>query len=498
MPDVRVIAGKYRLVAKLSEGGMGSVWSAEHMELNCPAAVKLLDPSFADSPEALSRFKREAQSAASLRSTNIVQILDFGIDDGVPYIAMELLRGQTLAARLADKGHLAPRETAIVLSQVARAVAWAHDMGIIHRDLKPGNIFLSDDAGQTVVKLLDFGIAKPVTNSSHEASMTSTGVIMGTPQYMSPEQASGSRSVDHRTDIWSFGVVAYECIIGKRAFAADTLGGLTLAICSDPLPVPSRIGQVPKGFDEWFARCSHRDPGRRFLSIDEASDILSFVCGLEVHGAVSVPQLYSESPLPVAAAGSSHARSGTGTSTDAPSILTLSSSVARRRRVPKLALFVGLFVTGALLALLFRSGHDSAVRATAVAPASAMVSPGPPALSQPISESRPSSPSGPHDAPLSLDFQQQRAVPIEVAQGASMQVARNSRVSNARPGAATTRKASTNVAETAPTPSSSASAAAPDHAEETPSASPPAASARSKTVEDAIGLKRTSVVTGSR
>jgi eukaryotic-like serine/threonine-protein kinase len=495
MPDVRVIAGKYRLVTKLSEGGMGSVWSAEHLELNCPAAVKLLDRSFADSPEALARFKREAQSAASLRSTNIVQILDFGLDDGVPYIAMELLRGQTLAQRLAEKGLLSPIETATILSQVARAVAWAHDMGIIHRDLKPGNIFLSDDAGQTVVKLLDFGIAKALTNSSMEASMTSTGVIMGTPQYMSPEQASGSKSVDHRTDIWSFGVIAYECVVGKRAFAADTLGSLTLAICSDPLPVPSRVAPVPKGFDEWFARCSHRDPGRRFLSIDEACDILRFVCGLEVHAALSVPKLHSESPPPVAAVGSSNARSGTGSSTDAPSIITLSSSLPRRRRVPKVALFVGLFVTGALLALLFRLGRGSAARATAAPAASAIASVGPPALSQPISDSRLSILSGADDVPLPQDLQKQPAARVEVAQRSLIDVAQD-RAPSGRPSTTTTPSGSSSIAQTAPTPSPTASGA-PPHDSATQSGPMTAGSALTKTVENTFGLKRTNAANGS-
>src|SRR5512142_2352665 len=116
MPDLRVVAGRYRLLNKLSEGGMGSVWRAQHLDLDCPAAVKLLDPRLAESPEALARFKREAQSAASLRSTNIVQILDFGLDNGVPYIAMELLQGQTLAARLASQHRLTPHETAAILS----------------------------------------------------------------------------------------------------------------------------------------------------------------------------------------------------------------------------------------------------------------------------------------------------------------------------------------------------------------------------------------------
>src|SRR5664280_1051154 len=340
MPDDRVIAGKYRLITKLSEGGMGAVWRAEHLELNCPAAVKLLDPAFAESPEAFARFKREAQSAASLRSTNIVQIFDFGLDDGVPYIAMELLRGQSLAERLSEKCPLSPRQTAAIL--------------------KPGNIFLSEDAAENVVKLVDFGIATPLHPDLSDEPVTLTGSIMGTPRYMSPEQASGRRRVDHRTDIWSFGIVGFECLTGCHAFAAETLGGLLLAICTDPLPIPSHIAQVPTGFDEWFARCVHREPGLRFLSIAEAADVLRFVCGLKVSASLAIPQLYSEPPA-VRYAASVPARavrplaySGDISTTDAPSILTLDESLVLRKRRNNWLYLGGLVVAGLLVAAIFR------------------------------------------------------------------------------------------------------------------------------------------------
>ena len=361
MPDDRVIAGKYRLINKLSEGGMGSVWRAEHLELNCDAAVKLLDPAFAESAEAFARFKREAQSAASLRSTNIVQIFDFGLDDGVPYIAMELLRGQSLSERLSQKSPLSPRETGIILTQVAKAVTWAHGMGIVHRDLKPGNIFLSEDAGETVVKLVDFGIAKPLRLELTDAPVTLTGSIMGTPQYMSPEQASGRRTVDHRTDIWSFGIVAFECLTGYHAFSADTLGGLLLAICTDPMPVPSHFAQVPTGFDEWFAHCAHREPSLRFLSIAEAADVLRFVCGLEITSSfAAVPQLYSEPPpMPYTAMAPGHATrlraySGASSTTDAPSILTLAEGALLRKRYQNWYFLGAVFVAALLVVAVVR------------------------------------------------------------------------------------------------------------------------------------------------
>lgn len=263
---------------------MGMVWRAEHVELGTPAAVKLLDPTIAESSDALARFRREAQSAASLRSSNIVQIFDFGVDGDLPYIAMELLQGQSLAERLGTDRALSPEETAAILSQVARATAWAHSRGIVHRDLKPGNIFLSDDAGSTIVKLLDFGIAKPSKFDVPESLVTLEGTIMGTPQYMSPEQASGLRHLDHRTDIWSFGIIAFECLTGQHAFHASTLGGLVLAICVGEMPIPSQVAAVPAGFDEWFARAAHRDIEARFSTMTEAAEQLRAVCGVESPG----------------------------------------------------------------------------------------------------------------------------------------------------------------------------------------------------------------------
>src|SRR6185503_10771840 len=154
---------------------------------------------------------REAQSAAALRSPHVVQILDFGADNGVPYIAMELLDGESLAARIERTRGLSPGETANIIAQVSRAVVKAHEAGIVHRDLKPDNIFVVRNDEEEVAKVLDFGIAKAsnvfgVTTGS----ATRTGAILGTPYYMSPEQAEGNRQVDHRTDLWALGVIAFE------------------------------------------------------------------------------------------------------------------------------------------------------------------------------------------------------------------------------------------------------------------------------------------------
>jgi eukaryotic-like serine/threonine-protein kinase len=277
----RVLAGRYRLISKLGEGGMGSVWRAEHLTLRTQVAIKLIDASIAESSEAVGRFQREAQAAAELRSTHIVQILDYGIDDGTPFIAMELLQGESLSSRLERLGKLSPMSTADVLAQVADALCMAHDIGIVHRDLKPDNIFIVRERNNEVVKVLDFGIAKKVgALSAGSGVKTNTGAMLGTPYYMSPEQALGRTSIDNRTDIWSLGVIAHECLTGQRPFERETLGALLGAICYEPVPTPSQNASVPPGFDEWFARTAARDPDARYSSAEEAALALRTICGL--------------------------------------------------------------------------------------------------------------------------------------------------------------------------------------------------------------------------
>jgi serine/threonine protein kinase len=282
MAEGLTLAGRYRLVTKLGQGGMGSVWRAEHLTLGIPVAIKLIDPAIAQSEEALARFRREAQAAAELRSAHVVHIIDYGVENDKPYIAMELLEGESLAARLERVGRLPPVETATLLSQVARALTRAHQQNIIHRDLKPENIFIVPEGDDEVVKVLDFGIAKKLGLSSTSSGVkTHTGAMLGTPYYMSPEQAKGHASVDHRTDIWSLGIIAYECITGLRPFEAGTLASLLIAICTEPLPTPSQVAPVPKGFDDWFAQVASRDLSVRFQSASEALSRLRVVCGLK-------------------------------------------------------------------------------------------------------------------------------------------------------------------------------------------------------------------------
>ena len=264
----RVIAGRYRLISQLGQGGMGSVWRADHMSLSSPVAIKLIDPEIARRPEMLERFQREAQSSAALRSPHVVQIFDYGVDEGVPYIAMELLEGESLAGRIARLERLPYADTVRVVSHVGRALAKAHEAGVIHRDLKPDNVFLVKNDDKEIAKVLDFGIAKILGNGpgSAKGNSTRTGSLLGTPSYMSPEQAQGTKTIDGRSDLWSLAVIAFECVCGRVPFQSEALGDLLIKICVHPIPVPSSVAPVPPGFDAWWARASNRDPTLRFQS----------------------------------------------------------------------------------------------------------------------------------------------------------------------------------------------------------------------------------------
>jgi len=274
----QVIAKRYRLDAPLGRGGMAAVWRAEHLTLSSSVAIKLVPREHGANDEARARFLLEAQAAAALRGTHVVQILDYGLHhDVVPYIVMELLEGETLAQRLErQRGRLPPSQVYRILTHVARAVSKAHAIGIIHRDLKPENIFLAKNDDEEIAKVLDFGIAK-ITKQVPLLSDTGAGTMLGTPSYMSPEQVHGNRPVDCRTDIWSMGVIAFECVCGRLPFPATARGELVLQICSDPLPIGSDIADVLTEFDRWFERAANRDPDRRFQSAKELVEAFAAV-----------------------------------------------------------------------------------------------------------------------------------------------------------------------------------------------------------------------------
>ncbi len=269
-----VLAGRYRLERQLGKGGMGSVWLAELiLALRSWVAVKLMDPAIAATPEGAERFRREAQAAASLRSAHVVQVLDYGLHETTPYLVMELMQGESLAACLEREKRLTPERTVSIITQVSRALGRAHAADIVHRDLKPDNIFLIREDDQELVKILDFGIAK-TPKSAFGGMETRTGVTMGTPYYMSPEQVEGKRAVDFRTDLWAMAVIACECMTGVRPFDGSTFGELLLNICMRPIAAPSTQGLQLRGFDEWFAKATNRDAEQRFASAQDLASTL--------------------------------------------------------------------------------------------------------------------------------------------------------------------------------------------------------------------------------
>lgn len=295
-----VIAGKYRLVSLLGKGAMGEVWRTEHTTLGAAVAIKLIDvdllgPGNLNNNEVVQRFFREAKAAAALRSPHVVQILDHGYDGRIPYIAMEMLEGETLEQRLDRIRVLPPMMTATVITHVARAIGKAHEAGIVHRDLKPGNVFLVKNDDDEIAKVLDFGIAKiaPGALGAEGGLATRTGSVVGTPCYMSPEQALGNKSIDHRADLWSLGVIAFECICGVRPFDSEALGDLIVQICARPLPIPSEVVAasgvpLPDNFDAWFAKACSREPNERFQSARELAESLRFLLSPEGSGLISL------------------------------------------------------------------------------------------------------------------------------------------------------------------------------------------------------------------
>jgi eukaryotic-like serine/threonine-protein kinase len=299
-----VLGGKYRLVREIGRGGMGVVWVADSFTLGGAAvAVKIMTAPATE--RARERWKREVCIVASLRSQHVVQVFDQGVDDitGDLYMVMELLEGDSLGQRLQYQGVLTPGEVMLLVEDVGRALARAHSAGVIHRDLKPDNIFLVENDGKPIYKVLDFGLAKSFEAAIDNRALTVPGNAIGTPRYMSLEQLQSSSKLDHRADLWSLAVVAFECLVGQPPFPARDIASLTLMLWNEERPRPSGFADVPAGFDEWFARATHRDINQRFQSIEEFVDALAAVCGPSSQQLPVLPR-ERERPRPVPAAAS--------------------------------------------------------------------------------------------------------------------------------------------------------------------------------------------------
>ena len=256
----------YTIEGEIGRGGMGVVYRARDERLQRRVAVKVLPPELAFSREIRERFTREAQTAAKLAHPHIVPIHDVGEGKGIVYFVMGLIEGESLAARIRRRGRVPAEETRRIMKETADALSAAHGQGVIHRDIKPDNILLEGTRGRVMVT--DFGIAKAMSGTSN-ATLTSAGMAIGTPSYMSPEQAAGERDIDGRSDLYSLGVVAFQMLSGELPFNAPTVAGILMKHITEPAPLlHEKYPDIPEDLSLAVARCLEKDPTNRWPSAD--------------------------------------------------------------------------------------------------------------------------------------------------------------------------------------------------------------------------------------
>jgi serine/threonine protein kinase len=305
-----VVGGRYRLDRLLGEGGMGMVWAATQKTTLQPVALKFLKGDYGHSEATRRRFEREARAAARVKHPNVVKINEvLELEDGSPVIVMELLVGESL-------GQVLEREKKLTLTRLARellpavsAVGTAHSLGIVHRDLKPDNIFLAQESGHSVVKVLDFGIAKLTAtegDAAKTAGLTGTGSMLGTPFYMSPEQAFGEKDVDHRADVWALGIIFYQCLSGLLPTRADNMGQILKIIVTQGIPPLASVAPgVPQDVAELIGRMLSRDKAARPRDLREVYNVLRRYGDVDVKsfdGAIA-PPAGSDGSLPPTGSG---------------------------------------------------------------------------------------------------------------------------------------------------------------------------------------------------
>ena len=274
--SLRVIDGKYEVLRPIGEGGMGVVYEARHTKTARRVALKeIVGDATRKDAQLLERFQREVRATGAIETAHIALVLDSGSDPetGHPYLVMELLRGEDLKQVLSRTGALSQDIALRIAAQACVGLVRAHEAGVIHRDIKPANLFLARRDDEVTVKLLDFGIArvKDELTTPENRALTSTGLMLGTPLYMSPEQITGSKSLDHRTDVWSLGVVLYESLTGRTPHHdVETMGGLMVAICSrPPRPVSEVAPHVRRSISAIVKKALEVEPGNRYRTAEE-------------------------------------------------------------------------------------------------------------------------------------------------------------------------------------------------------------------------------------
>lgn len=404
-----VLDGRYRLLRKVGEGGMGEVWEAQHTGLDRRLAIKLLLTSAYAKPAIRERFVREAQIVSRIEHPNVVEVSDFGeLPDGMPFIAMELVQGRSLAAVLSSEAPLAwPRAVALA-RQIARGVGAAHREGVVHRDLKPGNVLVHGD-DQERIKVIDFGIAKRNELDANASALTSTGAVFGTPGYMAPEQIRGDPA-DARADVYALGCILFEALSGRRVFEGKLFERLQAHLFQAPPALPET---VPLTLREVVRSCLHKDPMQRFATMDAVAKALDKAVGAPskrtaiVQGHVPVlPSGQLELPAP-----SGNARSGRTIVSTVP--LTSPSPSPRssnNRRVVWIVGAVALVATLAVLVVLRPDAPSTSSPAPSAAPNEK------PTLDKPtLDEPTPASVGTP-DAAAGKPDASAAALPVEIAQ----------------------------------------------------------------------------------
>jgi len=380
--------GNYVVRDKIGEGGMGVVFRAEHPHINRRVAIKVLHPGADRNPEVVHRFFNEARAATEIRNEHIVEVLDFGtLPEGMPYLVMEWLDGESLGSLLRSARKLPLAQAALIMSGIARALRAAHGKGVVHRDLKPDNVFLVKRDGEpALVKVLDFGIAKLLATGMPAQYQTQTGAIIGTPAYMSPEQCRGAKEIDHRTDVYALGVIGYQMLTGRLPFAADALGELLLKhLTETPPPADSLEPSVPAPVSQILARALEKEPEKR-PGLDEIMFVMDAVAAAD-----AVPRPGGSTIT--AALSARFASTATGPAPGSHTTLGASASeIGLERKLPprkRTGLVIGgavagLLVTAGVLIFVMKARREQAARSDRPVTAPAIVQPaapsGPPAV----------------------------------------------------------------------------------------------------------------------
>ncbi|MBW2522712.1 MAG: serine/threonine protein kinase, partial [Deltaproteobacteria bacterium] len=267
--------GSYTITRLIGRGGMGAVYEATHRELGKRAAIKTLLPEHAIKPDVRTRFLREGQASSKISHPHVVDVYDVGEQEDIPYLIMEYLDGEDLASLLDREGALSPERSADIMVPVLAALAAAHDMGIVHRDLKPDNIFVCEGRGGAIKpKVVDFGISK-IIDDSDTHGLTGTSTLMGTPYYMSPEQAKSAKNIDARSDQFSMAAILYQCLVGNRPFDGDTLYTILDCIVRGTFPPPREANpDIPEELEAAILKAMSVKPAGRFNSVRGLARVL--------------------------------------------------------------------------------------------------------------------------------------------------------------------------------------------------------------------------------